>query len=56
MLAHFHYANKGSHPFAMDWTNPGKMSFAKLDAEQIDFIRETIREVELRSKTPGCPI
>jgi hypothetical protein len=46
MLAHFHYCNKGSHPFAMDWDRPGNISFAQLNEEQVRFLKQTVELVE----------
>jgi hypothetical protein len=52
LLAHFHYCNKGSHPFAMDWrsTNNSSISFAELDPEQMLYMQEATDEVERRGQ------
>ncbi|XXG99228.1 hypothetical protein Hte_005565 [Hypoxylon texense] len=46
MLAYFHYCNKGSHPFGLNWGHTKSTSFAQLDAQQIEFLKETIELVE----------
>jgi hypothetical protein len=42
MLAYFHFCNKGSYPFAMNWDNASTASFAELNREQVDFVKETV--------------
>jgi hypothetical protein len=49
MLAYFHYCNKGSHPFSMDWTNKVNITFAQLNPEQVIFMQEMREEIEQRS-------
>ncbi|KAI0380510.1 hypothetical protein F5Y04DRAFT_257539 [Hypomontagnella monticulosa] len=46
MLAYFHYCNKGGHPFSKDWSHATDMSFAELNASQVQFIKETIELVK----------
>ncbi|KAI0109121.1 hypothetical protein GGR51DRAFT_512806 [Nemania sp. FL0031] len=46
MLAYFHYCNKGSHPFSMDWNCAHNVSFAQLDARQVQFLNETVALVK----------
>ena len=48
MLAYFHYCNKGSHPFTIDWANQTNLTFAHLDAEQAKFMQKTKAEIEQR--------
>ncbi|KAK3115808.1 hypothetical protein LTR53_004485 [Teratosphaeriaceae sp. CCFEE 6253] len=50
MLAHFHYCNKGSHPFDMDWTDVRNTSFARLDKEQAMFLKETNEDVAAKGE------
>ena len=50
MLAHFHYCNKGSHPFTDDWVRSGDTSLTRLDSEQLQFLRETVEQTNNRSK------
>ena len=51
MLAHFHYCNKGSHPFTDDWARSGDASLARLDSEQLQFLRDTVEQTHNRSKS-----
>lgn len=46
LLAYFHYCNKGSHPFTLDWAQKNNVKRAELNSEQVDFVRETARQVE----------
>ncbi|KAJ2995556.1 hypothetical protein NUW58_g1238 [Xylaria curta] len=46
MLAYFHYCNKGSHPFSMDWSRAKTVSFAQLDTRQAQFMTETVMLVK----------
>jgi hypothetical protein len=48
MLAYFHYCNKGSHPFIIDWTQQTNIAFAKFDAEQVKFMQEIKAEIDNR--------
>jgi hypothetical protein len=48
LLAYFHYCNKGGHPFSMDWSSPDQMARAELNAEQVEFIRDTATELEAK--------
>ncbi|KAK3114204.1 hypothetical protein LTR53_007704 [Teratosphaeriaceae sp. CCFEE 6253] len=50
MLAHFHYCNKGSRPFDMDWTDVRNTSFARLDKEQAMFLKETNEDVAAKGE------
>ena len=52
LLYYFHYNNKGSYPFARDWTAKENVVIAGLDDEQASFLAETAREVRRRSKNP----
>ncbi|KAF2473832.1 uncharacterized protein BDR25DRAFT_217243 [Lindgomyces ingoldianus] len=49
LLAYFHYCNKGSRPFSMDWSSPDQMARAGLDTEQAEFMRLTANEVQKRT-------
>ncbi|KAF2183196.1 hypothetical protein K469DRAFT_584113 [Zopfia rhizophila CBS 207.26] len=49
LLAHFHYCNRGSHPFTMDWKSPDQIARAELDTEQVQFILDTAKEVKKKS-------
>lgn len=50
LLAHFHYCNKGSKPFAMDWraANNTNTSFAELGDEERKYMQEATDEVKRR--------
>jgi hypothetical protein len=48
MLAYFHYCNKGSHPFAMDWTIERNIRQAELKPEQLEFLVRTTQLVKER--------
>ena len=50
MLAYFHYCNKGNHPFSMDWTLSENIALAELDAEQVQFLKDTIRQVNEKGR------
>jgi phosphatidate phosphatase APP1 len=49
MLAYFHYCNKGSHPFAMDWTIERNIKQAELNPEQLQFLTKTTQLVQGKS-------
>ncbi|PMD45736.1 hypothetical protein L207DRAFT_419813 [Hyaloscypha variabilis F] len=49
MLAYFHYCNKGSHPFAMDWTIERNIRQAELKPEQLEFLVRTTQLVKERA-------
>jgi hypothetical protein len=51
LLAHFHYYTKGNHPFAMDWSSPRGIARADLNAEQVQFMKETVELVKMRCKS-----
>ncbi len=51
LLAYFHYCNKGSYPFKMDWTEPDQVSCMELDEEQARFIRQTTEEINQKGKS-----
>lgn len=56
MIYFFHYNNKGSHPFAKDWTSRENMVMAELNEEQAGFLVKTAHEVMRRSKSShGLP-
>lgn len=52
LLGHFHYCNKGSHPFHMDWrgADDSNTIFAGLAKEQISYMQIATDEVKRRSK------
>jgi hypothetical protein len=50
MLAYFHYLNKASRPFTLDWELPSNVAMAELNDEQIQFVKETAEQVQARSK------
>jgi hypothetical protein len=50
MLAYFHYLNKASRPFALDWDLPSNVAMAELNAEQVQFVKETAEQVQARSE------
>ena len=56
MLAHFHYCNKGSHPFTDDWARSGNASLAKLDSEQLRFLQETVDQIKKRGMSHATMI
>ncbi len=57
MIYFFHYNNKGSHPFAKDWTSEGNMVMAELNEKQAGFLIETAHEVMRRRKSSyGLPL
>ena len=47
MLAHFHYCNKGGHPFKKDfWKSKANTNLAELDKEQLAFLDATSEQIE----------
>ena len=50
MLYYFHYNNKGSHPFTMDWTSTENIEMAEISPEQACYLSETSKEVNRRSE------
>ena len=50
MIYYYHYNNKGSHPFAKDWTSEENIAMAELNEEQAGFLVETAHEIMRRSK------
>ena len=53
MIYYFHYNNKGSHPFAKDWTSTGNMEMAEISPEQARFLATTVEEVNHRRTYSG---
>lgn len=52
LLAHFHYCNKGVHPFSDECKDSDLRTLAGLTEEQIQFIHETRTYVKQKSKFP----
>lgn len=50
MLAYFHYCNKGSHPFDMDWTIERNIKQAELNPDQLRFLTKTAQLAERNGK------
>jgi len=50
LLAYFHYCNKGSHPFKMDWTHSDQVKCMELDEEQVTFMQQTTKEINSKSE------
>jgi hypothetical protein len=50
MLAHFHYMNKGSLPFTMDWTIERNVQQAGFSPEQLEFLTKTAQLVKEKCK------
>jgi hypothetical protein len=50
LLAHFHYCNRGTHPFVQDWASPEQIAGAQLNAEQGEFMRESVLEIKKKGK------
>jgi hypothetical protein len=50
MLAYFHYCNKGSRPFAMDWTIERNIRQAELNPDQLQFLKKTTQIVKGKGK------
>ncbi|KAH8891757.1 hypothetical protein GQ53DRAFT_647975 [Thozetella sp. PMI_491] len=50
LLAYFHYCNKGSHPFKMDWSEPDQVKCMEMDEEQIHFMQQTTKEINGKSE------
>jgi hypothetical protein len=48
LLAHFHYCNKGSHPFSLKRSSMASM--AELNEDQTQFLVRTAKYFEARSK------
>jgi hypothetical protein len=48
LLAHFHYCNKGSHPFSLKRNFPASM--AELNEDQVQFVVRTAEYFDARSK------
>jgi len=46
LLAHFHYGCKGYCPFTLDWNPDLSSSMARLDEEQLRFVRQTAAYVD----------
>ena len=46
LLAYFHYSNKGSYPFTMDWSVPSQVACMNLDQEQVTFMSQTVEAIE----------
>lgn len=56
LLAHFHYTNKGVHPFTIDWTSPDQIDRSQFNAEQAQFMRETVAEINKKGWTRLNPL
>ncbi|MCJ1404943.1 hypothetical protein MMC11_008169 [Xylographa trunciseda] len=50
MIYYFHYCNKGSYPFARDWTSKENLALAELNEEQANFLKES--SVLVRERMP----
>ncbi|KAK3998249.1 hypothetical protein QBC44DRAFT_302744 [Cladorrhinum sp. PSN332] len=49
MIYHFHYCNKGQHPFAPGWTDsPENVTMAQLNEEQVKFLQDSVRMINRR--------
>jgi hypothetical protein len=51
LLGHFHYVNKGHHPFTLDWDAADTATMADLSEYQTHFIKETTRHVKSNGKS-----
>ena len=49
-LIYFHYCNKGHHPLSVDWSSDSNIALAELDPEQIEFLNQTRKFVDEKSK------
>jgi len=49
LLAFFHYCNKGSRPFSMDWSSPDQVARTELNPDQVEFMRLTSAEIQRRT-------
>ena len=52
MLAHFHFVCNGTAPFQIDWQKPEMVKFAKLDREQVVFMKESQSKIRDKSNLP----
>ena len=52
LLAHWHYCNKGSQPFALDWDKDQIFQMAELDEGQITFVKTTSAWVRSHGMPP----
>ena len=48
MIYHFHYCNKGNYPFTKEWVSVENIELAQLNQEQVQFLLDTVEEVERR--------
>jgi len=51
LLAHWHYCNKGSQPFALDWDSGKHPAIVEMNTDQIAFVKETSALVKLKRKS-----
>jgi len=49
LLAHFHVCNKGAHPFNLDWSSTDQIAWTEFNAEQVEFMRETAKEIKKKA-------
>jgi hypothetical protein len=50
LLAYFHYCTKGFRPFSLEWNAEQTLSMAKLNAEQVEFVKKTAAHVKANGK------
>ncbi|KAL1840237.1 hypothetical protein VTJ49DRAFT_668 [Mycothermus thermophilus] len=50
ILARFHFVCNGSVPLRLDWTSPKMAAMAKLDREQVEFMRRTQAMVAMKEQ------
>jgi hypothetical protein len=56
LLAHFHYCNKGTHPFSDDCKDQDLRTLGDLDDEQIQFVHATKSYAKRHSKSCPTPV
>ena len=50
ILSRFHWVCKGSVPLLLDWDSPATKSMAKLDAAQVEFMKDTQALIQTKSE------
>lgn len=53
ILARFHFVCNGSAPLRLDWTSPKVASMAKLEPDQVQFMKRTQAMIALRGTIPS---
>lgn len=56
LLSYFHYCNKGSHPFQLDWQSSPDVHLAGLGDEEKEFIQESSKRVREKGTWPRATL